>query len=141
MEKVKVGQIGVGYWGPNLLRNLVGNQKCKVESVIDLSADRRQFIKSLYPDLNVGTDVSEIFGDNSIKAVLIATPASTHFSLVMKALQAGKHVLVEKPMATTVNEVAAIDKLAEQKGLVAMVGHTFLYHQSVRFIKNLIIYY
>ncbi len=135
---IKVAQIGVGYWGPNLLRNLVNNPKCEVRSVIDLSPERRSFVSDLYPHIKTGSDANIVFDDDDITAIVIATPAHTHFELVMKALDSGKHILVEKPMATSVEEIKCIDQLAERKGLVAMVGHTFLYNNCVRFIKTLI---
>ena len=140
LKKIKIAQIGVGYWGPNLLRNLVNNPKCEVQSVIDLSPDRRSFVHELYPNIKIGADVNSVFDDNDIMAVVIAPPAKTHFELVMKALSSGKHVLVEKPMATTVGEIECIDQVANKNGLVAMVGHTFLYNKCVRFIKDLINY-
>ena len=135
---IKVAQIGVGYWGPNLLRNLVANKDCEVVRVVDMSEERRAFVLSLYPSVAVTSKVEDIWQDDSIDAVVIATPAGTHFSLVMQALNAGKHVLVEKPMATTVGEIEQIGTVANGKGLVAMVGHTFLYNSAVRYIKNLI---
>ena len=138
MQTIKVAQIGAGYWGPNLLRNLVNNPKCEVQSVIDLSPDRRSFVNNLYPNIETGTDANTVFDDNDIMAVVIATPARTHFELVMKSLRSGKHVLVEKPMATSAEEIDCIDQLAEANGLVAMVGHTFLYNKCVRFIKTMI---
>jgi predicted dehydrogenase len=137
-KKVNVAQIGVGYWGPNLLRNLVSNAGYNVKTVVDLSIERRDYVKSLYPAVNVTDNIQTVFDDSSIEAVVIATPVATHFDLVISSLNAGKHVLVEKPMATTPNEVEQIGDLAKQKGLVAMVGHTFLYNSAVRYLKNLI---
>ena len=98
---INVAQIGIGYWGPNLLRNLVANPSCRVKSVVDLSAERREYVKKLYPSVNVTDNADEIFHDPTINAIVIATPVHTHFDLVMKALDSGKHVLVEKPMATS----------------------------------------
>jgi predicted dehydrogenase len=137
-NKVNIAQIGVGYWGPNLLRNLVGNESCEVKTVVDLSEERRAFVRGLYPSLKVSNEIVDIINDNNIEAVIIATPVTTHFNLVMQCLEAGKHILVEKPMATTVEEVRQIGELAEEKGLVAMVGHTFLFNSAVRHVKELI---
>ena len=95
-------------------------------------------MKSLYPGVAVSADVDDVFGDADIDAVVIATPVGSHFELVTKALQAGKHVLVEKPIAQSVWEAEQIKETAEQKGLVAMVGHTFLYNSAVRFMKRFI---
>lgn len=135
---LEFAQIGVGYWGPNLLRNIVANKKCNVKSVVDFSEERRKFVKGLYPSINVSANGDDIFNDPSIDAVIIATPAETHYGLAVKCLEAGKHILVEKPMAKSVSEVRKIRELAIEKNLVAMVGHTFLYNSAVRYIKKLI---
>lgn len=133
-----VAQIGVGYWGPNLLRNLISNNKISVKVVVDLSEERREYVKKVYPSVHTTGDVDEIFNDPTIDAVVISTPVMTHYDLVMRSLKSGKHVLVEKPMATSVSEIETIEALADEKGLVAMVGHTFLYNAAVRYIKKLI---
>jgi len=137
-NNIQFAQIGVGYWGPNLLRNMVANKSCEVKTVVDLSKERRHFVRDLYPSVRVSYRVEDIVNDSDIKAVVIATPVATHFDLAMKCLEAGKHILVEKPMATTVEEVQQIGELAEEKGLVAMVGHTFLFNSAVRHVKELI---
>ena len=131
-------QIGVGYCGPNLLRNLVMNKKCRVKTVADLAKERRSFVQGLYPAIDVTDQVRRVFEDPEIEAVVIATPAQTHFELTLKALEAGKHVLVEKPMAMTVAEIDAIEKRAVERKRVAMSGHTFLYNAAVRYVKKLI---
>jgi len=136
--KVNIAQIGVGYWGPNLLRNLVANKNCDVKIVVDLSKERRHFVRDLYPSVRVSYRVEDIINDADIEAVVIATPVATHFDLAMKCLEAGKNVLVEKPMATTVEEVRQIGEQAEEKGLVIMVGHTFIFNAAVRYVKTLI---
>ena len=128
----------MGYWGPNLLRNLVTNMRCNVKLAVDISADRRDFVQSLYPDVKVSEDSEEIFSDPDIDAVVIATPVDSHFDLAIQALEAKKHILVEKPIATTVKEVEEIGRLAEEQDLVAMVGHTFLYNPAVRQVKKII---
>jgi predicted dehydrogenase len=109
-----------------------------VDKVVDLSADRRSFVSSLYPDIDVTKNLEDIFNDSRIQAVVIATPVKFHFELSMRALQSGKHVLVEKPMATTVQEIEQIRALTETNNLVAMVGHTFLYNPAVRAVKKII---
>ncbi len=138
IEKINVAQIGVGYWGPNLLRNLVANKDCEAKTVVDLSEERQNFVKGMYPSVEVTNQVDSVFNNSEIDAVVIATPVATHFDLTMKALNAGKHVLVEKPMAVKVDQVVQIGKLAKEKDLVAMVGHTFLFNSAVRFVKKLI---
>lgn len=111
---------------------------CAVKSVVELSPDRQDFVKSLYPGIDVTENVDEVFGDPETEALVIATPVATHFEMVMQALGAGKHVLVEKPMAETCEQVEQIRELAEEKNLIAMVGHTFLYNAAVRALKRLI---
>ncbi len=135
---VHIAQIGVGYWGPNLLRNLVANKKCKISAVADLSPERREYVRGLYPAVRVIEDVEEVIRDPDVEAVVIATPVATHFDLAMRSLAAGKHILVEKPMARSVQEVDQIGRLAAEKNLVAMVGHTFLFNNAVRYVKKLI---
>lgn len=131
-------QIGVGYWGPNLLRNLVSNKRCKVNTVVDLSEERRNYVKGLYPAIEVSDKIESVIENPEIEAVIIATPVASHYDLAIKLLAAGKNVLIEKPMARTVKEVENIGAMAKEKKLVAMVGHTFLYNSAVRYIKNLI---
>ena len=137
-ENIIIAQIGVGYWGPNLLRNLVGNQNCLVKTVVDLSGERRKFVKNLYPSVKVTENVNDVINDSSIDAVVIATPVASHFDLAISALNAGKHILVEKPMATKVDQIKQIGHHATEKNLVAMVGHTFLFNSAVRYVKSLI---
>lgn len=135
---LKIAQIGVGYWGPNLLRNLVANKRCEVPCVAELSKERQDYVKGLYPAINVTKDVDDIFNNKDLDAVVVATPVATHYKLAMRALESGKHVLVEKPLAKSVEEVNQIGKLANGKKLVAMVGHTFLFNAAVRYVKGLI---
>jgi len=135
---VSIAQIGVGYWGPNLLRNLMNNPRCEVRMVVDPSSERLKFVKRLYPDVITSNNVESIFDDSSIDAVLIATPVESHFDLSMKCLEMEKHILVEKPMARTVKEVESIGILSKDKNRVAMVGHTFLYNAAVRYVKKYI---
>ena len=135
--KVRSAQIGVGYWGPNLLRNLVENKNCEVMQVADLSQKRREFVRSLYPAVTVTDNPEDILDNGDIDAVVIATPVATHFDFALRCLEKGKHILVEKPIATTVGQVKQIGKIAKENGLVAMVGHTFLFNTAVRYIKTL----
>jgi predicted dehydrogenase len=135
---VQVGQVGVGYWGPNLLRNLVANKECRVKTVVDMAKDRQEYVKNLYPGIAVSENIQDIIADQAINAVVIATPVRTHYNLAKTMLSTGKHVLVEKPMATTARQIEDLHALAREKNLVAMVGHTFLYNMAVRYVKNLI---
>lgn len=135
---LNVGQIGVGYWGPNLLRNLVLNKNCNIKTVVDLSSDRRNYVNSLYPAIHVSDNEKDIFQDDEIGGVVIATPVETHYELSVKALEAGKHILVEKPIARSESEVEHLAGLAKAKGLLVMAGHTFIYNEAVRYVKSLI---
>jgi predicted dehydrogenase len=136
--RVRVGQIGVGYWGPNLLRAFDAQPRCELVGVADAAASRRAFVAEAHPGLAVHDDAEALLCAPDVDAVVIATPVDTHFALAMRALGSGKHVLVEKPMATTVAEVEAIGRLAESSGLVAMSGHTFLFDDAIRALKRLL---
>lgn len=138
MRLLKIAQIGVGYWGPNLLRNLMSNQRCHVTAAVDQSQERLDYVHRLYPAIRVSDNAEDILQDPHIEAVVIATPVATHYDLAVKVLNAGKHVLVEKPMARSVSEVEEIGRISEEKGRVAMVGHTFLFNGAVRYVKRLI---
>lgn len=122
---VIVGQIGVGYWGPNLLRNLVASPRTDLRAVADVSEERQDFVRNSYPSVRVGGLPGDVLGDPQIEAVVVATPAASHFDLAIKAIkaiEAGKHVLIEKPMARTAGEVREIGKRAAENDVVAMVG-------------------
>ena len=133
-----VAQLGCGYWGPNLLRNFSAVQGCEVRYVADASAERRAFVESNFPKTRAVESPETIFADPEVAAVVIATPAATHFELARQALEAGKHILVEKPLATTVAEVDALASYADRRGLIVMAGHTFIYNPAVRYVKRLI---
>lgn len=138
MHPVKIAQIGVGYWGPNLLRNLMTNRRCVVTTAADPSHERLDYVHRLYPAIAVTDKVEDVLKDPHTEAVVIATPVATHYDLAMKVLNAGKHLLVEKPMARSVSEVEDIGRISEEQCLVAMVGHTFLFNSAVRYVKALI---
>ena len=137
-DPINVAQFGVGYWGPNLLRNLMSNRRFNVKTVVDLSETRRDFVKNLYPGIHVDSTSEAVLENPDIDAVVIATPVATHYDLGFRAVKSGKHVLVEKPMATRVEDVKNIGRVATQNNLTAMVGHTFLFNQAVRYVKGLI---
>jgi len=133
-----VGQIGCGYWGPNLLRNLQASPKCSLSAVADTSAERRSFVGNRFPGAKLYSNWHDLIDDSSLQAVVVATPAATHFTIVEAALQAGRHVLVEKPMATGADEVVELIRLADRLDLVLMVGHTFIYNDAVRRLKAML---
>ena len=135
---INIAQIGVGYWGPNLLRNLVANKRCNLSTVVDLSKERRDYVRGLYPAIKVAESVEDVFNNDDIDAVVIATPVATHYDLALRALESGKHIFVEKPMATSVAEVERIGTISLKIRKVAMVGHTFLFNNAVRYVKKMI---
>jgi predicted dehydrogenase len=135
---IKVGVIGYGYWGPNLVRNFMEAPGSTVVAVCDLRTERLAQLRHRYPSLRTVTDTQEIFKAPDVDAIVIATPVSSHFELAMAALKAGKHVLVEKPLAATSQlGQQLIDEAAKRK-LVLMVDHTFIYTGAVRKIREVI---
>ena len=137
-KSVTLAQIGCGYWGPNLLRNFSALPNCRVKYLVDTSDERRGFVTRNFPATNAIADLENIWQDSSVDGVIIATPAGSHFELAKKALQSGKHVFVEKPLATRVAEVDVLGEWACKMKRVLMVGHTFLYNSAVRYVKDLI---
>ena len=137
MSGVKIGVIGAGYWGPNLIRNFHEIPEFDLQTVVELRQERREHIESRYPGLNTTADLRELL-ESDVEAVAIATNASTHHLLAKKCLQAGKHVLVEKPFACCANEARELVTLGKQMGKVVMVGHTFLYNPAVIALKGLV---
>ena len=135
---IRIGIIGYGYWGPNLVRNFFSQKGCSVKSVADTRFNRLEDLKLLYPTIQTFHDADEIINDTEIDAVIIATPVNSHFSLAQKALTKGKHVLIEKPMASSVSECEKLVELSLQKNLVLMVDHTFLYTGAIEKIKETI---
>jgi len=137
-EKIVLAQIGCGYWGPNLVRNFSSLADCWVKYVVDSSAERRTFVESNFPRTKAVESVSVVLNDPEVNAVIIATPAGTHFQIARDALLAGKHIFVEKPLATKASEVDVLAALAKEQKLVVMAGHTFIYNAAVRYVKKLI---
>jgi predicted dehydrogenase len=133
-----LAQIGCGYWGPNLLRNYSALPNCRVKYVVDSSPERRAFVEANFPRTKALDTHAPILADPEITGVIIATPAGTHFQLAKEVLLAGKHVFVEKPLATSVREVDELAALAAERKLIVMAGHTFLYNAAVRYVKKLI---
>lgn len=137
-SKVKVGVIGCGYWGPNLLRNLAENESAELRWICDLDTRRLAAMGRRYPAAEQTADCKLLFADPALDAVVIATPVGTHFSFAKAALEAGKHVLVEKPLTASVSEAEQLVELAERNGLTLMVDHTFVYTGAVRKIREMV---
>jgi predicted dehydrogenase len=135
---VRAAVVGLGYWGPNLVRNLHELPGAEVAAVCDARADRLTSITDRYPAIRGVQDLDEVLEDDTIDAVVVATPVSTHHALAEQALLAGKHVFVEKPLAASGAEAASLVETAAREGLVLMPGHTFLYSPPVDTIRGLI---
>ena len=133
---VTVGQVGLGYWGKNLVRNF--DELAELTWLCDFSDELRGLHASRYPNASVTADFGALLADDSLQAVVIATPVPTHYPLAKLALEAGKHVFVEKPPAMHVAEMAELCSLAEERGLVLMPGHLLLYHPGVHKLKALV---
>jgi predicted dehydrogenase len=135
---IKVGVIGYGYWGPNLVRNFMAAPGSAVARVCDLRPERLASLGKLYPSMKTCSDASDLINDSQIDAVVISTPVSSHFELTMEALRAGKHVLVEKPLAARSEQARQLVDEAAARKLVLLVDHTFVYTDAVRKIRELI---
>ena len=137
MPPTRVGLIGFGYWGPNLARNLHAIPTCDLAAVCDANSERLEKARGLYRATRFYSDSAEMLASD-IEAVVIATPARSHYPLAVAALEAGKHVLVEKPLAMSVAEASALVRLAASRERVLMVGHVFAYNMAVRHIRALL---
>jgi predicted dehydrogenase len=130
--------VGYGYWGPNIVRNVAERPELRLVGLCERDELRATEFRSRYAGKRVYPDFDEVLLDPRVEAVAIATPPATHYTLARRALEAGKHVLVEKPLATTPSQALELVELAEQAGLVLMPGHTFLYSPSVGKVRQLI---
>ena len=135
---INVGVIGYGYWGPNIVRNFNQSSDIKLVRVSDISENRLKVFKESYPEIDATTDEDRIIKDPSIDLVAIITSTSSHFRLAKKALEAGKHVFVEKPFTSTSAEALELIEIAEKKDLLIMVDHTFLFTGAVKKMKELV---
>lgn len=135
-ETVRVAVVGCGYWGPNLIRNFYENDQTELAAVCDLDPKRLAKIGKRYPNTLLTTSFQDLLDSPDIDAIAIATPVHTHYPLARQALQAGKHVLVEKPMAMNSAECMELIALAQEQQKVLMVDHTFVYHGAVQRIKQ-----
>ena len=136
---INIGVIGYGYWGPNIVRNFHRIEGAKVVKVCDFNPKMLNRVRDSFPGIELTSDVNEVLDSPHIDVVAVVTPISTHFELSKRALQNGKHVFVEKPFTATVAEAEELLALADQKKLLIMVDHTFLFTSAVRKIKELIL--
>jgi predicted dehydrogenase len=137
-ESIVVGVVGCGYWGPNLVRNFKGLPNCHLKAMCDVSEARLKHMRSLYSDVEGSTDFDHLLNGVGVDAVVVAAPVKHHYSLAKASLLAGKHTMIEKPMASSSAECEELIEIAESKNLVLMVGHTFLYSAPVRKIVEIV---
>ncbi len=135
---MNIGIIGIGYWGPNLVRNFYNNSKCKKLFVSDLREGRLEYIKNLFPDASVTTNSNQLLEDKSIDAIVIATPVTTHKDLAIRALINKKHVFIEKPLTDNYDDACEILDFAKKMDKIVAVGHIFQFSPSVTAMKNFI---
>ena len=137
-RQTRIGVVGCGYWGPNLVRNLRTLPDCSLTTICDTNEERLQHLRSLYPEVAGETDYEHLLNGTGLDAVVIATSVHLHFPMAKASLLAGKHTFIEKPMASSSPECEELIDIAHRKGLVLMVGHTFLYSPAVRKLKEIV---
>ncbi|PWT90469.1 MAG: oxidoreductase [Blastocatellia bacterium] len=136
--KITIAQIGCGYWGPNILRNFSAQPDCRVKYVAEINPERQAYVRSNFPRSNVVEDLNVVLEDDDVDAIIVATPASTHYAIAHQALEKGKDVFVEKPLATNTIDAERLVALADKQKRILMAGHTFLYNAAVRYAKQLL---
>ena len=137
-HELNVAIVGLGYWGPNILRTAYELEDVHVTTLCDRSPDALAKQARRYPSVHLTHEIDSVLEDDSIDAVFVVTPISTHYSLAKRCLEAGKHVFVEKPLAESAEECDELIDLAEERGLVLMPGHTFVYSPPVNVVKELL---
>ena len=135
---IRVGVIGYGYWGPNIVRNFNAHDGVQLVSVCDKSPEALKRVRKLYPEIGICSDARDITSSPDIDVVCVVTPVSTHYELAKEALQNGKHVFIEKPFTATTAQAEELVELAGKKNLMIMVDHTFLFTSAVRKIKEVV---
>ncbi len=137
-KPIVVGVVGCGYWGPNLVRNFRGLANCNLRAMCDVNETRLKHLRTLYSEIEGVTNFEHLLNGVGLDAVVVATPVKHHYALAKASLLAGKHTLIEKPMAASSAQCEELIEIAERKGLVLMVGHTFLYSAPVRKIVEIV---
>jgi predicted dehydrogenase len=135
---IKLGIIGCGYWGANLVRNFYNTNNCEIKIVAEASSARQDFVAKNYPEIQITSEYTDLLKDKEIDAIIVATPASNHFQIAKESLNAGKHVFVEKPLALTSKDAEELVELAEKKKKTLMVGHTVIYNEPIKKVKEFI---
>jgi predicted dehydrogenase len=136
MSQLRVAVIGAGHWGPNLISSLHGHARSRVVRVADASPERLAAVRARFPEVRCGEDAHEAIEDPEVDAVVVATPTRTHYALSRRALECGRHVLVEKPLCEKSADALELCELAEARGRVLMVGHVFLFNAAARRAKQ-----
>src|SRR5437588_11924867 len=139
MKALRVGVIGCGYWGPNLVRNFARNPYSEVEAVCDMRYERAVQVGAEYRTPVVTDDPAKLFANREVDLIVVATPSFSHFPLAKAALEAGKHVLVMKPLTTRTDQAEELCALAERQGVLLAVDHTFVFTGAVRKMRELIV--
>lgn len=135
---VGIAVVGAGYWGPNLVRNAAATPALRLRHLCDLDVGRARGVLGPYSTVRATASLEEVLADPGVDAVAVATPAASHYAVVMAALEAGKHVLVEKPLAPTLAEGRRLVAAAEERGLTLMLDHTYCYTPAVRHLRELV---
>jgi len=135
---IKVAVLGAGQWGPNLIRNFDNHERSVVAWVVDRDPERLAQVRLRFPTVRTATEPGPAIEDDTVTAVVISTPTTTHYALARAALERAKHVLVEKPLTRTIAQAAELCALAEQLGRVLMVGHVFIYNLGIQRVKRYI---
>ncbi|QWF79786.1 Gfo/Idh/MocA family protein [Amycolatopsis sp. CA-230715] len=138
MERIGLAVVGAGYWGPNLVRNAQQTPALRLRYLCDLDVDRARRVLGDYSTVRVSGSLDEVLEDPEVHAVAIATPAGTHLKVALQALEAGKHVLVEKPLAANFSEGRRLVEAAEERGLTLMLDHTYCYTPAVSRLRELV---
>ncbi len=138
MGEVRLAQIGVGYWGKNLLRNFVTIPHCRVVAVCDADPQIQQFVERQYPSMIIAQNIQEILSRDDLDGIVIATETPSHFAIARSALESGRHVFVEKPLAERVEEAEILVSLSDETGCHCMVGHLLMYHPAYNYVEKLI---
>ena len=138
MKATSIGVIGCGYWGPNLLRNFAENEAAELRWICDLDEARLGSMSRRYPFARTTSDFRKLLDDPGLDAVAVVTPVATHYQIAKDCLNAGKHVLLEKPLTSTIAEAEELIEIAERKSLTLMVDHTFVYTGAVRKMKEIV---
>ena len=135
---VGIAVVGAGYWGPNLIRNFAGLEACELLAVCDSSSERLDSLRRNYREVRFTDNFDSLLADDAVAGIAIATPVETHHDLCRRALDSGKSVFVEKPLARSVAECEELIALQKRNGVVLMVGHTFEYNAAVEYVEDLI---